>query len=340
MQDLLDARLAEECGAGASQGGRKPQMVAFNARCGFVLGAVIGVQETRLWLADMDGTLLGCKRFAFDAATKPRALFRRIATAARALLNTAGADEQMLRAAVVGAPGMTNVETGVVLEAAYLSAWRNVPARDLLQQELGAHFHITIDNDVNLAALGEQWRGQAQTAKNFAFLMIGAGIGAGLVIDGKVYRGQRWHAGEISHLNLDYRAWATDFGAAGYLETHLCAPLLRGQQKHPRTTRKRQANARLNDENLLRLGAAIANLATLLDPELIVIGGDSALTDEALLRRVETIAQRIAPNCPPLQATALGADAVLHGSLRVALDRAHENLFEQARRTALFAAAA
>lgn len=321
--NLVRAGLVEEHGAGASKGGRKPQLVSFNARCGVIVGGNIGTSGVRLVLADMTGNRLGTREVALKTETRPKPLLRRVAAAIRALRRDTVGDDTSLLAAVIGAPGMTDMNRGVVLEAANLEGWVDVPARDMLRDMLG--IPVVVDNDVNLAALGEHWRGAGRGRHNFVFITIGTGIGAGIVIDDQIHRGASWHAGEISHLNVDFREWNTDFGAAGYLETHLGgAPRARTK----RAPRRERAGAMFDEESVRRLGASIANIATIIDPELIVVGGRVGVAHPELIERLHTIAARIAPNCPEIRCTELGEDAPLEGSLRLGLDTANESLHD------------
>ncbi len=320
VNKLLRVGLLEEHGEGVSTGGRKPQLISFNARCGVVVGGKIGTTAVQLALSDMNGDWIERQQFPLTD-TRPHALVKLIAAAVRNMVKTAGCARVPLYAVVVGAPGMTDIKRGVVLEAANLDGWVDVPARDLLHKALGVP--VTIDNDVNLAAIGEHWRGGARGIHNFVFLSFGTGIGAGILIDDKIHRGHRWHAGEISHLNLEFREWATDFGAAGYLESYLAPPPRTGAKRAPRRNQ-----GQLDEDAISRLGTAVANIATIIDPELIVFGGRVILSQPELLARVHKVAATIAPNCPDIRATELGEDAALYGSVCVALNLAHESLRE------------
>lgn len=322
VNGLLRAGLLEEQGEGVSSGGRKPLLVSFNARCGVVIGANIGTTVAQLVLGDMSGAWLA-RRHVELSDTRPRPLVERLARESRALLRDAGCAKIPLMAAVIGAPGMTDMERGVVLEAANLDGWIDVPAREMFQKALGGA-PVVVDNDVNLAAVGEHWRGGARRVSNFVFVSMGTGIGAGIIIDGRIHRGHRWHAGEISHLNVDFREWESDFGAAGYLESYLGAPPRTRAKRAPRRNR-----GEFDADAVARLGAAIANVATVIDPELIIFGGRVALAQPGLLTRVRRVAATIAPNCSDFRLTELGEDAALHGSVRVALDLANESLHER-----------
>lgn len=319
--ELVQAGLLEERGAGVSTGGRRPQIIAFNATCGRVLGGNIGTKESRLVVADMNGNWLGQTTVRHGEDTRPCALVKQLAGVARDLLAETAPEIELLSIAL-GAPGMVDLKQGVVLEAANLEEWENVALGEMLQNEFGVA--TIIENDVNLAAIGEHWRGGAQDTQNFALISLGTGIGAALVIEGKIHRGHRWHAGEISHLNVDFREWDTDFGAAGYLETYLGdVP----QSKARRAPRRNNAGA-VTEEGVLRLGAAVANIATIVDPELVIWGGRAIQTRPALPDLVHEIALRMAPNCPPPRISALGEQAALWGSVRLALEQAQETLHD------------
>jgi glucokinase len=317
---LVRSRMVEESGEGKSTGGRRPQLVSFNSRFGAVVGGNIGVTSIRLVLADMGGQWIAKRSLPIGEDTRPGPVLERIAEAV-AELRASELHDTPLLATVVGAPGMTDMKRGVVLEAANLDGWNDVPARDVLERAIGVP--VTVDNDVNLAAIGEHWKGGERGSRSFVFVLLGTGIGAGIVIDGRIHRGHRWHAGEISHLNVDFREWDADFGAAGYLETYVGGAPAVEAGRSPR--RRRGA---LDDEALMRLGAAIANVATVIDPESIVLGGREAVAQPGLLVRVNEVAKRIAPNCPEIGLTELGEDAPLFGGVRLALDHVDELLPE------------
>lgn len=323
---LVSVGLVEERGAGASSGGRKPQIVSFNARCGAVIGGNIGTTAVRLVIADMHGNRLGAREVELKAETRPKPLLRRVANAIETLRRDVLGDDTPLLGAAIGAPGMTDITRGVVLEAANLDGWVNVPARDILCDCLG--FPVVVDNDVNLAAIGEHWHGAARGLHSFVFITIGTGIGAGIVINDEIHRGACWHAGEISHLNVDFREWDSDFGAAGYLESYVGDVPRTKTNRAPRRVASKTRN-RFDKNIVLRLGAAIANIVTVIDPELIVVGGRVGVAHPELLARLHEVAARIAPNCPEIRHTELGEDAPLEGSLRVALNIADESLHKR-----------
>jgi glucokinase len=295
------------------------------------LGANIGASSLQIALADMNGEMIQNRSVLLPVDTRPRSVIRRLVTTVRLMLRDVVNPRTPLLAAVAGAPGMTDVERGIVLEAANLDQWKDVPVGEMLSAALNVP--VVVENDVNLSAVGEHWRGGGRGLHNFVFVSIGTGIGAGIIINGKLHHGHCWHAGEISHLNVDFREWDTNFGAAGYLESYLGATPRKKTKLAPK-----RAGGLTGDDAILRLGAAVANIATIVDPELIVFGGRISVSHTELLPRVHEVAARIAPNCPAILCTELGEDAPLVGSIHVALKLADESLHQLLKNSSLVVA--
>jgi predicted NBD/HSP70 family sugar kinase len=221
--------------------------------------------------------------------------------------------------------------------------WSNVPLRDLVQARFDTP--VRVDNDANMAALGERWMGVARPASHFVFLALGAGVGAGVVIDGRLHRGHHWYAGEISRMTLDYREWQVDFGERGYLESRISAaaipdwaharPLVE-RAGHDREAAMRtifEAAGRGDEEAVavveelaVFLGSAVVNIVAVLDPSLVVFGGGLSHGGEVLLDPVRRVVSRIVPNVPTLATSALGDDAPLLGSVYSAMEVAEPRL--------------
>jgi len=151
-----------------------------------------------------------------------------------------------------------------VIEAAHLRGWVDVPLRDRLQGRFNAP--VRVDNDANMAALGERWLGSARDIDDFVFIAIGAGVGAGVVVGGRLHRGHHWYAGEISRMNLDHRDWQVDFGQSGYLEQRVGAGGPSGWKAVFDDVRRGNAAAQaVVDELAIYLGTAVGNITTVLD---------------------------------------------------------------------------
>lgn len=345
VEDLVDRRgLLQNVGKGASSGGRRPLMIDFNAEYGYVAGVDIGSRALRFALADLRGKVVHRREERTPTASRD-AILQRVAGGIRALFTESNRDPRKLFAVGTGAPGMTDVNEGRVIRAVNLKDWTDVLLREFLQDEFGVP--ATVDNDVNMAALGEQWVGCARDCKNFVFIALGAGVGAGIVIDGRLYRGSRWYAGEISHMHLDYRRWEIDYGEQGFLESLAGAEAIarRGRRLRGGTSRSvpfadgaaqvfeaaragdRAAQA-VVQQVAVYLGTALANIAAVLDPSLFVFGGGISHVGDQLLDPVREVASRIVPNTPEIRLTTVGDDVPVFGSLFSAMQLADVRLME------------
>ena len=164
----------------------------------YVLGIDIG--GTNLRLALSSSHQIGAYRWStpLPQAPSPESVVNSIRTGAKLLLQQAGISQSSLIAAAAGAPGITDTAQGIVIATSYLLGWRNVPLQALLEEAL--QIPASIDNDVNLAALGELHSGAAHQIDDLVFIAIGTGVGAGIVLNRQLHRGSAWSAGEIGYM--------------------------------------------------------------------------------------------------------------------------------------------
>jgi len=307
----------------------------------FVVGADIGGTSLRLALADGSGAILGKWSSSTAGARDAASVISLMRVGVDALLSEASLLLESLRAVAAGAPGVTNADEGVVIATSYLMGWRDVPLRQMLEDEFGVP--ASVDNDVNLAALGEQRAGCAQGVTDFVFLAIGTGIGAGLVLKGDLYRGSIWTAGEIGYMLVPGVSDAPiERGMPGALEAIAGGEGIQAQWQSrwsPHATKlPRDASAtRIFDhalegnplaQEVLQLAAralayAIYNTSLILNSPLFVFGGSvgvhPALGDATRL----VLDERRARIQPSLVRSALGADAQLIGAIFLALETAN-----------------
>lgn len=326
VEDLVGGvHLLREVGVGVAHRGRPPMMLSSNAEYGFLIGVDIGSQTLRVALADLEGRVLARLREKTEADSRESVL-QQIERAIERVFADAGRDISKLFAVGVGAPGMTNVSEGRVIEAAHLRGWVDVPLRDRLQGRFNAP--VRVDNDANMAALGERWQGSARDIDDFVFIAIGAGVGAGVVVGGRLHRGHHWYAGEISRMNLDHRDWQVDFGQSGYLEQRVGAGGPRGWKAVFDGAARGDVEAVAMVEELATyLGTAVANITTVLDPAMVVFGGGLSHAGTSLIEPVRRVVASIVPNVPAIRISALGDDAQLMGALYSALELAEARLF-------------
>jgi glucokinase len=339
---VREASLLREVGVGASSGGRPPILLEFNADYGCLVGVDIGSRTIRFALGDLQGRVLA-RQQQRTRADSCGAVIDQVLDGIESIVTLTGRDLAKLFAIGIGAPGMTDVTTGRVISAVNLAGWTDVPLRQIVEDRFGTP--VRVDNDANMAALGEQWQGSAQKAADFVFLALGAGVGAGVVIGGRLHRGHHWYAGEISRMTLDYRDWQVDFGGRGYLESRISAGAIPAwPQARPLAARAGHdaeaamqvifEAARAGDveasavvlDLAVFLGSAVANIVAVLDPGLVVIGGGLSHAGQLLLDPVRRVVSRIVPNVPAIEISALGDDAQLMGAVSSAMEVAEARL--------------
>jgi predicted NBD/HSP70 family sugar kinase len=336
--DLIKSGVVRDLGAGPSSGGRRPSFMELNARHRYVAGIDLGPTRTRLAVADLRGDRVVDRIVPTPAGTGPSALLTRIAGDLRALMRDADAPMARLLVVAAGAPGAVDTDTGVVSFAPNLKGWSNVPMRDILERALGAP--VLVENDVNLAMLGEHWQGAARGHQTCAFVFVGTGIGAAVLVDGELHRGHHSMAGEIAVMCMGREYVDVDYGTRGCLETlaglqALAARWPKGAHGDPaewmaalfeaaRTGDK--AAQRAVTETATLIGIAVANVAAVLDPSLVVLGGALMAQGGPLVAEVGAVVERISRAPVELAVSALGKDAPLCGCLLVAAKEARRRV--------------
>ena len=344
---LASAGLVEPIGEGDSTGGRPPDIIRFRAERGCIAGVEIGPHFLRLLLTDLDGHELGrAKAAILRHSSKPAAVCAQIGKEVRNLLRKQKQTDDLLLGVIVAVPAIVNVQKGVVISLSKLTGWSNVPLVSLLTREFNCK--VVVENDTNLAAQGEYFRGAAQRESNFVFITIGEGVGAGIFLEGSIYRGSQWSAGEIGYLRVPHisREHPTIHGY-GRLEKVLGAPgILRSWHASPKSSRARPkvrhatevfdlaaaGNAQAKRILLQRatiLSDVILDLALILNPTIILLGGEvgshSRLLQEvrSLLKGSEFAVTRVAIG-------ALGSSATLWGAIFVGMQSAVLDLLQPA----------
>jgi predicted NBD/HSP70 family sugar kinase len=339
---LEDAGLVHQ--AGRSRGPKGPGAVVYelNPESGWVVGIDVGSHWVRAALADISGAVRARRdERTHRSAAATVAQIRRLADG---LAGERGLDWSRITYATVGLPGVLDPS------GTRLALSPNLPGGkpglvEAIRAELGEN--VSFENDVNLAALGEHARGVGRDVSNFVFLWVGTGIGLGIIVDGRLYRGAAGAAGEIAYLPVgpgDPRDPA--YRRRGQLEeTASAAAVTRIARDHGMKSPSAKnvfAAARRGDSAATdvvdvvagRIALAIAAVVPVLDPALVVLGGGIAGNGGDLLRApIERELHRLSPFRPRLAVSALGDEVVLHGAVATALAAAQETLFDRVRDT-------
>ena len=275
----------------------------------YIVGIDLGGTNIVAGCVAEDGSeILGVKSVATGAEEGPDAVVRRIITAARDSITETRAQKPGAEVigAGVGAPGPMDTKSGIVLLTPNLG-WVNMPLRQRLQDGLG--LRTALDNDANCAVLGEWWRGAARGTRMAVGLTIGTGIGGGIIIDGRLYHGASDIAGEVGHMTIDANGRRCKCGNYGCIEAYASGPNIAlravealesgAESSLPSyvagdfrkiTAQTVYQAAQAGDELALEvvrdtakfLGAAVASLINIFNPEAVVIVGGVTLAGESL----------------------------------------------------------
>jgi glucokinase-like ROK family protein len=317
--DGLVIERPEPAAAHGDQGGRPPILLSFDASAGVAVGIDFDHHHVRVAVSDLSSRILAEREQQLDTDHAAHEGLDAAAELVGELLAETGVDEARVIGAGMCLPGPVHRPTGVVGSTAILPGWVGVAAADEMHQRLD--LPILVDNDANLAALAEAAFGAGRDAKDLVYLMISSGIGAGLVLNGRLYRGAEGLAGELGHVLVDADGPVCRCGNRGCLETvagtDALAELLRRSHGDGLDGRAIVRLAREGDLGCRRviadagraIGKAAATLVNVLNPELLIVGGDLSEAGELLLDGVRESLDRSA------LPTAVQAAEVVAGSL-------------------------
>lgn len=331
--ELVDEGLALELGGRAEGRSGRPATVVRLARpAGAVIGVDIDRQHVRVAIADLGHQILA-ERLA-PADTEARDAEHGLAVAAAlvdAVLGDAGVGRDEVHAVGVGIPGPVTA-AGELGSSTILRGWTGVRAQERIAERLG--LPVLVDNDANLGALGEWSAGVARARANVAYVKVATGVGCGLVLGGAPFRGAGGTAGELGHTIVAPGGAVCRCGNRGCLETIAGAPALLSllepaygplslEQVIERATAGDPACRRVIADAGSAIGGAAANLCNLINPEMIVVGGDLAHAGALLLEPLrESLARAAIPSAAldvEVVAGTLGDRAELLGALALAL---------------------
>jgi predicted NBD/HSP70 family sugar kinase len=339
---LEHAGLVRAAGTRPGQRGRKPVAYVVSKRAGFVLGADIGGTNVRVAAADLFGEPI-CDLKRPTTKDGSRAVGVQILEMISEVIDHAGASHGRALALGISTPGVIDQSSGRVTSLAY-----NVTPEggfDPLAVLRGRFdLPVLVDNNVNLAAVGEKWFGLARGISTLVYIGIGAGIGMGVIIDDELVRGAHGAAGEIGYLPLVGDPFDPRHRLHGGLEDEVAASGILAAFKARRDDGDGDASSAhevfelaasgdavarsVVDHVASLLGAAIATVCAILDPGLVVLGGGIGASP-LLLRPVRGAAAALVPITARIETSLLGDRAALQGAIAVALQAARAQLLTQ-----------
>jgi predicted NBD/HSP70 family sugar kinase len=338
---LLDAGLIREAADGPD--GPSYGAVFFEPvpEAALVLGLDLGARFLRGAICDLRGEIRA--RLDVDVSgSDADSVLEEIATLRTRLVDAAELADELIDGVVVGIPGVVDTKSDRIDLATSVAGLEGDVFRSALANRL--ELPVTLENDVNLAALGEQWQGVARGVEDFVFLSVGTGMGAGLVLRGELHRGHNGAAGEVDFAlvglapDVDPCAGAV----AAYTAALVAQSARRTSLRPPFDARDIFAAARAGDtlahdvveEVARRIALHIVPIAAVTDVSLAVLGGGLGANGDLLLRPVRELLRGWIPYPPQVEVSSLGEAAVLTGALAVGLRAALDNVFVERPRSA------
>ena len=348
VAELEHARLVRSSGTGASRGGRRPTLVTFCDDAFTIVGLELGASHVTAVLLDLRGRVLAHRSAAHPVRQDPSGALARARRSIDECLKSARAGTRLLGIGVA-VPSPVHPETPGRLSPVILPAWQDLDVQASFAERY--EVPVMVDNDANLGALAEHWWGAR--GDDLTYIKLGTGIGSGHVIRGELDRGAGGTAGEIGHLAIDPSGPPCLCGLRGCLVTLIggealsrrAHELFRPAPKVPvavgeiaRRAVEGDADARLIiDEVGTRLGLAVAGLLNLLNPSIVVLGGEITAVGDLLLDPLRASVRERAL-CTPVAETRIVTSDL--GDRAIAVGAATQVLHAALRNQALFGTAA
>jgi len=336
---LEQGGLVRAAGRRAGQRGRNPIAYVVSARAGFVVGADIGGSNVRVAAADLFGEPI-CDLKRSTAKDGGRAVGVQILDMVSDVIDQASTVHGRPLALGISSPGIVDQTSGRVTSLAYnVVPEGGFDPLEVIRERFD--LPVFVENNVNLAAVGEKWFGLARGVSTMVFIAIGAGIGMGIIIDDELVRGAHGAAGEIGYLPLVGDPFNPRHRLHGGLEDEIgAAGIVAAYQDRrgpddPELSSVHDVFEHAGDGNTAaravvdhvasRLGTAIATVCAILDPQLVVLGGGIGASP-LLLRPVRGSAAALVPITARIETSLLGEQAALQGAIAVALHSARTTL--------------
>ena len=304
VTDLLKSDVVLETEVQSVPNGRPPVMLEINPKAGLVGAIDMGATHLSIALTDFTARIIKETNFSFNIKNGPEACLAEANKNFLMLLESQGLSVSDLAAVGIGVPGPVITEAGMVVAPPIMPGWDHYPIRATLEKMWKCP--VTLNNDAELGALGEWAYGAGRGEKNIAYIKVGSGIGAGLILNQQIYGGTTGAAGEIGHLTIEENGPLCNCGNHGCLEAFAGGHAIAEQGRELVKSGKRTLLSDLRPESItahdvaeaarrgdihaqgiLRragtfIGIAIAGLINLFNPSIVIIGGGVAQAGDTL----------------------------------------------------------
>lgn len=336
---LIDLDLLIESGVGVISGGRPPILLDINPHAGYILGINLSPNEIKGVLTDVNGTILFRDNFILENKGK-KYILNNLFTLISSLMDNVSREK--ILGIGIALNGMVDYENGVSIFSPHYK-WKNFNLRAVVEEEFS--LPVIIDNDVRAMALGEHKNGIGIDEDNFVVLNIGEGIGAGIILNNKLYRGEGYSAGEIGHITIEKNSpHLCSCGKYGCLEAIVGSKRILNHVENEKEkiymkvpTIEKICELALDGDkfsiNILEeiaenLGYALSFLVNLLNPKVIIIVGEvnsgGKLFYKKLMNRVKNYSLKTSTSSLKIIPSKLDSDAAVIGATTLV----YENLFK------------
>jgi glucokinase-like ROK family protein len=352
--DLEDQGLVHATTEGPTTGGRKPVLLEINPQRGYVVGIDMGATHLGIVVTDFAAHVVNEVEVPFSIGDGPHACLPNLDAQVKDLLHHSGIHFDQVCAIGIGVPGPVIVDAGSVGAPPIMPGWDGYPIRAHLESMWGVP--VSLGNDAEFGALGEWAAGAGRGARNLVYIKVGSGVGAGLMLDGAIYRGTTGCAGEIGHIAISESGPVCTCGNRGCLEAVAGGWAIARQAREAVKSGKRTQLSALDLENITardvaaaarlgdlvaqqivteagaHLGVAVASLVNLVNPSMVVVGGGVAQLGDLLLEPIRNAVRvrslRSAAQAVRINAAVLGRRSTSVGAVIQAINIALDHMVE------------
>lgn len=313
--ELIKEGYVVEKGYGKSKGGRRPVLLQVNKDVGSIIGIDLGVDYIHIILSNFVGEVIFEEYANMKMGEDKEKLFCLLFNLIEKAIKKAPQTPKGILGIGIGVPGIVEKESGTVLLAPNLK-WQNVPLRSIVKQRF--NLPVYIDNEANAGALGEKWFGEWGKVTDLIYLSVGIGLGAGIIIDNKLFRGTAGFAGEVGHTTINFQDDVCSCGNIGCLENFASERALLSVIKKivkegsedryiccenvDEITPSQIIQAAKDGSRVCRMavlevaekmGIGVANLVNIFNPEIVIIGNKASFFGDLFLEKLrEVVNQR------------------------------------------------
>lgn len=352
VDEFIKYGLVKEIGNIKGGVGRSRTLISINSEAYYVLGIDLARTSISAGIVDLAGNLLTVKRVSSDLNQHFPVTLNTLEETIHSLLDEISSQiKEKIIAIGIGSPGPLSPSKGVIISPPNFTGWSNIPLKEIMEREFG--LPTFIENDAKACALGERWFGCCKNTDNFVYLAVGTGVGAGIIIDGDIYRGEGELAGEIGHTTIDINGPRCSCGNYGCLEiyTSVISLIDRIEKEeglkslirdgHIETLSSfyrsaREGNIRaveiLNDY-CFWVGVGVVNIINTLSPSAVVLGREALINgSDLIIPRVEkVVAERsffTTSQQTRILASSIGQDTGVIGAATIALQEFYKSPYE------------